>query len=91
MLPFALKNGIAVSGANWLPILAASACGAFGGLVFNSMLANTPKETVGRLFLIAIIAQATVPAVYDVVINGQLPLKKGLGFAAAILTALLLA
>jgi hypothetical protein len=90
MLPFVLKNGISLSGANWWAIVAASACGALGGLLFNSMLASTPKETVGRFFLIMILAQTAVPALYDIVMSGQLPLNKGLGFAAAIVAAILL-
>jgi hypothetical protein len=90
VIPFALANSISVAKANWQAAVSASACGAFGGLIFNDMLANVPKASVGRFFLIMILAQTAVPALYDIVMSGQLPLNKGLGFAAAIVAAILL-
>ena len=53
-------------------------------------LANMTPEIVGRLFMLMIIVQISVPAVYNTVVNGNLTLKAGVGFAAAIIATVLL-
>jgi len=45
---------------------------------------------VSTLFVLMIVVQTAVPAVYQVIMNGGLSLTKGLGFALAAIAAVLL-
>ncbi len=90
ILPVAFQHGITLTGANWWYALAAGCCGGIGLLVFNSGLAKATPATVGQLFVVMIVVQTAIPAIYSVVMNGQLTLKTGAGFIAAVIAAILL-
>jgi hypothetical protein len=90
VVPLALRAGFTTAGSNlWLAV-AAGCAGAIGLLLFNDVLSKATPPTVSRLFIIMIIVQTAVPALYHVVMNGELTFKTGLGFAAAAVTAILL-
>jgi hypothetical protein len=90
VLPFALKNGIPnLTGANWGMILAAGLLGALGVLQFNGMLAKATDQNVGMLFVVMIVVQTSIPALYHVAMTGLTP-RQALGFLAAFVAAILL-
>lgn len=90
-LPFALWSmGNSLATANWPIIAVAGVLGALGLLFFNGMLAKATSEKVGTLIVLAIVAQISIPALYQVVTNGGLTVSRGIGFAAAVLAAFLL-
>lgn len=90
VMPFALWNGITLSNTNWSWAIAAGLCSAAGLIAFNSGLAEATPQTVGKLFVTMIVVQTAVPALYHVIMNGQLTLKASFGFGFAFIAALLL-
>lgn len=93
VLPFAAKSalgGASLIPSSWLMIVGAGVFGALGLLAFNGMLAGVPQAIVGSFFLTMIMVQITVPALYQIVVTGELPLAKVLGLIAAALAAYLL-
>lgn len=90
IMPFALKSIDGFPAANWLVVVGAGLFCGIGFLFFNGMLAKATPEKVGILFIIMLVAQMATPAIYQVIKDGGLTISKGLGFAAAIATVLLL-
>lgn len=93
VLPFAVKSilgGAPLVSANWLMVLGAGFFGALGLLAFNYMLAGATKEAVGSLFIIMVMVYVAVPALYQIIVTGGLPLTKLAGFIAAAIAAYLL-
>ena len=91
VLPFAIKSGSnSLATASWLMVVLAGLFGALGLLFFNGMLAKASMKTVGSLFVLMTVVQIAIPAIYQVIITGRLPLGKLTGFIAAVIAALLL-
>ncbi|MGC9605762.1 MAG: hypothetical protein ABSF56_03375 [Minisyncoccia bacterium] len=88
--PFALSNIGDLSNTKWLMVVGAGLFGALGVMSFNGMLAKATPQAVSTLFVLMIVVQTAVPAVYQVIMNGGLSLTKGLGFALAAIAAVLL-
>ncbi|MDO8669677.1 MAG: hypothetical protein Q7K65_05280 [Candidatus Buchananbacteria bacterium] len=76
--------------ANWTLVILAGLFGAFGLLLFNGVLAKVTPGRVSALFVLMIVVQIAVPALYQVIMSGGLTISKGLGFVAAIIAAFLL-
>ena len=92
--PFALRH-IAGGTENfaqvsWTMAAAAGIAGAIGVMAFNGMLAQATPQSVGTLFVVMIVVQTTVPAIYSAVMNGEVTLTKATGFVFAGLAAVLL-
>ena len=89
--PFALYefSGVTTS-VVWTMVVGACIFGGLGLLAFNGMLSKATPETVGSLFVVMIVVQVATPALYQVINGGGLTVSKAIGFAAAILAALLL-
>jgi hypothetical protein len=69
--PFALNTGFgSLANANWLMIVLAGVTGALGLLSFNGMLAKATAETVGVMFVLMIVTQTMIPAIYHIAMNG---------------------
>lgn len=91
VVPFAFASGGASLGsANWTAVALAGALGALGLLSFNGMLAGASTAAVGQLFVLMTVVQIAIPAIYHVVMTGDIQLTKLAGFAAAIVAAFLL-
>ena len=88
--PFALSNIGDLSNIKWLMVVGAGLFGALGVMSFNGMLAKATPQAVSTLFVLMIVVQTAIPAVYQVIMNGGLSLTKGLGFALAAIAAVLL-
>ncbi len=92
--PFAIAsimgNGTSFSSVNWAIAVASAVAGAVGLLVFNSMLAKATPQAVGTLFVLMIVVQTMVPAIYQTLITGTLSLPRAAGFLMAIGAAFLL-
>ncbi|MBU4536480.1 hypothetical protein KJ603_00385 [Patescibacteria group bacterium] len=54
------------------------------------MLAKASPQEVGMLFLLMCVAQAAVPVIYTIIMNGGLTLIKGIKLAVALLAIVLL-
>lgn len=89
VVPFALKGGVATLDANWVMAIGAGVVAAVGVLQFNGMLAKAIPQNVGTLFVLMIVVQVAIPAIYQVVMTG-LTVTKAAGFLAAIVAAILL-
>jgi len=74
----------------WSMVIGACVFGGFGLLIFNGMLSKATPQTVGSLFILMMVVQISIPAIYQIVIGGGLTVSKTIGFAAAILAAFLL-
>ncbi len=92
VLPFAFREGAGDITASMVGFAtAAGVVGAIGLLAFNGMLATVTPAQVGRLFVIMILAQVAVPVIYQIIMDGGVSLKEGLGLSFALVAALLLA
>lgn len=81
--PFALSNIGSLENVQWWMVAGAGLTGAIGIIAFNDLLAKTTVDQVGMLFVVMILVQVLVPAIYHVVTNGGLSFTKGIGFVLA--------
>lgn len=93
MVPVAwlnLQEGMAtLAGARWLAVGTAAVVSGVGLLVFNTLIARASPTAIGGLFLLMLIVQASVPAIYAMVVGGP-TLRKAAGLVAAGLAIILL-
>jgi hypothetical protein len=80
----------ASSHASWFLAVVAGLCGALGLICLNIGIAEAGKYTVGRLLVIMMVIQVTVPAIYHVAVSEGFSLRAGVGFTAAVVAAVLL-
>lgn len=78
-----------VSGARWAAVAAAALASGLGLLVFNSMISSASPAAIGSLFLLMLIVQACVPAIYTMTVGGP-TLRKAAGLVAAGIAIVLL-
>jgi len=89
--PFALSNIGDLSSVKWAFVVGAGIAGAVGILSFNGMLAKATPTNVSTLFVLMIVTQTAIPAVYGVIMNGgKVSLTRLVGFALAFASAILL-
>ncbi len=74
----------------WSMLIGACICGGLGLLAFNGMLSKATPKQVGNLFVLMIVVQVAIPALYQIYNDGGLAPRKALGFLSAIVTVLLL-
>lgn len=90
VVPAGVYHGLTFTDSKWWFAILAGGFGALGLLVFNSGLSEVSQKNVSKMFIFMIVVQIVVPALYHVYVNGGLTLRTASGFAAAILTAILL-
>ena len=89
--PFMLNEGFgSMKTANMYYAVGSAIVGAIGLLAFNSMLSKAPKEQVGSFFIVMIMAQLALPAIYQMVMSGSLSPRKLVGITLAFVVAKLL-
>ena len=69
--------------------ISAGICATIGLLIFTMGLDKIPKEQVSNFFVLMLVTQICVPAIYQIILTGVTP-QRALGFAAAIIAAILL-
>lgn len=69
--------------------IGASIFAALGLLRFTNLLDKTPKEQLSNLFVTMLVVQICVAAIYQITLTGITP-QRALGFAAALIAAILL-
>lgn len=75
---------------SWKLVVIASIISGLALLLFNELLSKATPKNVGSLYVLMIVVQMVTPAIYQVVNDGGLSLGKAIGFAAAIIAAILL-
>ena len=88
--PFALMNGISLSGSRWWIIIITGIMAGIGCLAFNDMMVKAKPASGPLFFIIMLVVQTMMPAVYHIVINQQFSIKTIAGFIAAIVACILL-
>lgn len=88
--PFAIGDIGHMMNIRWMMVVGAGLFGAVGVMCFNGMLAKATPQSVSTLFVLMIVVQTAVPAIYQAIINGGVSLTKGVGFALAAIAAVLL-
>lgn len=88
--PFALGSMSNFAGVNWIMGVGAGVVAALGIMSFNGMLAKATPQTVSTLFVLMIVVQTAVPAIYNIAMNGGMSASRAIGFALAIVSAILL-
>ena len=88
--PFAIGHVGNLSNANWVMVVGAGVFSSLGLIFFNGMLSKTTPQNVSPLFVLMIVTQASLPAVYSIIMNNGITTTKGLGFILAIAGAVLL-
>ncbi|MFA5773149.1 MAG: hypothetical protein WC908_00555 [Candidatus Paceibacterota bacterium] len=87
---FSLTQPMEISSAHWIFAISAGVIGAIGLLLFNGVIAKATVQNVGLLFVIMLIAQTAIPAVYQSIMAGGISFQKILGFLLAIVSIVLL-
>ena len=88
---FALRDmGGPLAHANWTLVVVSGLLGAACMLLFNGMLAKAAPQNVGMLFVVMIVAQTAIPALYQTIMDGHLTASRMVGFAAAFVAAFFL-
>ena len=90
VFPFAASSLQNIATAHWIWVILAGIFGAFGLLLFNSVLSKATPQNVGVLIVLMIIVQTVVPAVYQAIMSGGLPFSKIVGFVLAAFASVLL-
>lgn len=90
VFPFAVSNLSDIGNSYWLWAVAAGVIAAFGLLLFNNVLSNSTPQSVGILVVLMILVQTVVPAVYQVIMNGEISMTKLTGFVLAVVASFLL-
>lgn len=73
----------------WTAVALAALASGVGLLVFNSLISSASPAAIGGLFLLMLIVQASVPAIYTMVVDGP-TVRKAVGLLAAGLAIVLL-
>ena len=88
---FAISGFKNIHDPNWTMAILGTIAGGFGLAVFTKGLALTDENTISAYFVLMIVVQATIPAIYKIVIDGKgINFEKTLGFALAIVATFLL-
>lgn len=85
-----LEAGLAtMAAARWTAVALAALASGLGLLVFNSLISSASPAAIGGLFLLMLVVQASVPALYTMVVGGP-SVRKAAGLLAAGLAIILL-
>jgi len=87
---FGIRDFSQSSDVKWIFVICAGLFGAVGVMCFNGMLAKATPKDVSTLFVLMIVVQTAIPALYQVVMNSGLTLNKAVGFVLAACAAVLL-
>lgn len=90
LLPFSYKGISEIPQSAWWWAVVAGVIASLGLLAFNGMLAKATVANVGTLFVLMIVVQTAVPALYQCVMDGSISWTKGAGFVLAAASAFLL-
>lgn len=88
--PFAVSNLSEIGNSYWLWAVASGVIAAFGLLLFNNVLSDSTPQSVGILVVLMIIVQTVVPAVYQIVMGGEISFAKLAGIVLAVVATFLL-
>ncbi len=83
VIPICLFQGVTIRGTSWPFGALAGIMGGVGVLLFVGILARSKPEDLARLFIINLLAQIAVPAVYNCFVGG-LTAKTIMGFILAV-------
>ncbi len=89
VFPFAIGSMGTIFNANWIMIIGTGILGAAGMLLFNGVIVKATPQSISSLFVLMLVVQITIPAIYQIVIGG-ITIAKGIGFALAAIAAALL-
>ena len=91
VMPFVLMSGVSLGESKWWwLIFVMSAMAAVGCLTFNGMMVKASPDSAALLFVIMLVVQIAVPAMYHSATNQHLSIRTVAGFAAAIIACILL-
>ena len=88
--PFALANGVNLVGSRWWILIITGSMSGIGCLAFNDMMVRAKPTSAATLFIIMLVVQIMMPAIYHVATSQQLSIKTVVGFVAAIVACVLL-
>lgn len=87
IVPAVFANGVPPISIKWAYVVAAGIVVTIGLVVFNGGLQKVTAQEVSSYFVLMIVVQIVVPAVYHVIENGQVSGTKIAGFVLAIAAA----
>jgi hypothetical protein len=90
VIPFSFWNIGDLSAARWGMVLLSCTSAAIGILCFNGMLAKAEPTDMSMLFILMIVVQILVPAIYNAVLSGHISILKAFGVALAILAGIVI-
>ena len=88
--PFAVSNLSQIGNSYWIWAVAAGVIGAAGLLLFNNVLSKATPQSVGILVVLMIIVQTVVPAIYQMIMGGEISFAKLAGILLAVVATFLL-
>lgn len=90
ILPFALGEAPKLATANWLMLISAGAISAIAMMCMTNFLTNNTEEKIGLLIILMIVTQATVTAIFQIIMDKGVSATRLSGFALAIMAVYLL-
>ncbi|OHA34986.1 MAG: hypothetical protein A2928_03355 [Candidatus Taylorbacteria bacterium RIFCSPLOWO2_01_FULL_45_15b] len=90
ILPFAFGEIKCLATADWKMLIGAGVASAVGMMCLSSFLALSKPSSVGVLIILMIITQATVTAVYQMIMDKGITTAKLFGFGCAAIAIVLL-
>ena len=90
VVPIALTNGITIAGSRWWIAVVAGCMAGIGVLAFNDVMIKSKPTTAALMFVIMLVVQTMMPAIYHIAVNQQFSIKTIAGFIAAIIACILL-
>ena len=90
--PFAFKEigSVPFHEVRWIFGILAGVSGGIGILAFNGGLPKTTSATVSDYFVVMMVVQISVPAIYNILVTGRVTPSKLIGYAFAGIAAYIL-
>jgi len=81
--PLTLANPEIVTGSQWVYVVTAGVIGAIGTLIYTGVLSRATPQNIGTLVVLQLIAQAAIPALFQIIQGGGMSKTKMAGFVCA--------
>lgn len=84
-------QGVALASVKCLPAVAGGLMGALALLLLSDVAHKSSPKELATLYVVMLVVQIAMPVLYILLSHGHITFKQGVGLAAAVVAALLLA
>lgn len=90
ILPFGVSEVPKLAHANWVMLISAGMLSAIAMMCMTNFLTNNSKEKIGLLIILMIVTQASVTAIFQMMMDRGVSITRLFGFIFAVLAVYLL-